>query len=77
MSITTYDKNGHLKSLQLIISGPGGYYRNTLMSSNGYLTLTDLVPGTYTVQVTPNPSSIVSTIVSGGQTSYVSVSQKK
>jgi prepilin-type N-terminal cleavage/methylation domain-containing protein len=76
MSITTYDKNGHLKSLQLIVSG-NGYYRNTLMSSNGYLTLTDLVPGTYTVQVTPNPSSIVTTIVNGGQTSYVSVSQKK
>jgi type II secretory pathway pseudopilin PulG len=81
LSITTYDKHGHLASLQVIVSGPG-YYRNTLMSSSsrtglGTLTLTDLVPGSYTVQVTPNPSSIVTTIVNGGQTAYASVSQNR
>jgi type II secretory pathway pseudopilin PulG len=80
MFIQTYDKHGHLKSLQVIVSGPG-YYRNTLMSSNsqsglGTLTLTDLVPGSYTVQVTPNPSSVVTTIVNGGQTAYASVAQR-
>jgi len=77
MHITTRDKNGHLRSIRVIVSG-SGYYSNNLWSDyNGSLTLTDLSTGSYQVQCYTNPASIATVIISGGQTAEVSVSQNK
>ena len=77
MHITTYDKNGHATSIRVIVSG-SGYYRNDLSSdSSGNLTLTGLVPGSYSVQCYTKPASVATVIVNAGQTANASVSQKR
>jgi type II secretory pathway pseudopilin PulG len=78
MSIVTLDKNGHAGSIRVIVAGPNGYYRNDLYSGNdGTLSLQGLVPGSYQVQCYTKPASVVTTLVTAGQTALVQVSQKK
>jgi len=77
MHIATKDKNGHLRSIRVIVSG-AGYYSNNLWSDyDGSLTLNDLSTGSYQVQCYTNPASIATVIINGGQTAEVSVSQSK
>jgi len=77
MHVTTLDKNGHLRSIQVIVSG-SGYYRNDLWSnSDGSLALTDLIAGTYQVQCYTDPASVATVIINGGQTAEVSIAQSK
>jgi type II secretory pathway pseudopilin PulG len=82
MHILTKGKNDKLQSLRVVVSGPGGYFRNDLYSSAvtgtlGELLLTDLVPGSYSVQIYDDAGSAVTVIVNAGQTADVSVSQRK
>jgi hypothetical protein len=77
MQITALDKNGHTASLRVIVSGPG-YYRDNLYSSTaGKLLLTELPVGSYQVSCYVDPASVVTTIISSGQTADVTVSQSK
>lgn len=77
MSITTLDKNGHAGSIRVTVSG-SGYYRDDLWSgTDGALSLSNLVPGSYQVQCYTNPASSTTIIVNGGQTAYVTVAQSK
>lgn len=76
MQITTYDKYGHAGGLRVIVSG-GGYYRNDLWSdTSGKLTLTGLVPGSYSVQCYTKAASTATVIVNAGQTASVAISQR-
>ena len=81
LQITSKDKHGNLKGLRVIVSGPAPYYHDDLYTSSswwqvGTLTLTDLVAGSYTVRTYDHAASTATVLVSGGQTAYVSVSQK-
>jgi prepilin-type N-terminal cleavage/methylation domain-containing protein len=77
MYITTRNASGTATSLRVIVSG-SGYYRNDLYtSSSGTLTLTNLVPGSYSVQCYTKAASVATVIVAAGQTANVSISQKR
>jgi type II secretory pathway pseudopilin PulG len=81
MHILTKGKNNKLQSLRVVVSGPGGYFRNDLWSSAsvgqvGELWLNDLVPGSYSVQIYDDAGSAVTVIVMAGQTVDIAVSQR-
>jgi uncharacterized surface anchored protein len=77
MHITTRNAYGVAASIRVIVSG-SGYYRNDLYTdSSGNFTLTNLVPGSYSVQCYTKAASTATVIVSAGQTADVSVSQKR
>jgi type II secretory pathway pseudopilin PulG/uncharacterized protein (DUF2141 family) len=78
MHVLTTGKNNKLQSLRVVVSGPGGYFSNTLYSSStGELWFNSLVPGSYSVQIYSDPGSAVTAIINAGQTADVSVSQRK
>ena len=77
MHVLTTGKNDKLESLRVVVSGPGGYFSNSLYSSSaGELWFNSLVPGTYSVQIYSDPGSAVTAIINAGQNSDVSVSQR-
>lgn len=75
LSITTKDKNGHLRSIAVTVSGP--YPTTGTSNSDGLLVLT-LITGSYQVRCSSEPvSANVPVIISSGQTTPVTVSQTK
>jgi len=77
MHVLTTGKNNKLQSLRVVVSGPGGYFSNTLYSNSaGELWFNSLVPGSYSVQIYSDEGSAVTAIINAGLTSDVSVSQR-
>ncbi len=81
MHVMSYGTNKKLGNLTLIISGPGGYYSNTLSTGSGTngtgeLLLQNLVPGSYSVQISGKTGSAVTAVVNAGQTTEVAVNSK-
>jgi hypothetical protein len=76
MAITTLDKNGHARSIQVVVSG-SGYYHNDLMSHDGYLLLADLPLGSYQVSCYSNPASIATVIINDESVHDVTIRQNK
>jgi len=75
LSVTTKDKNGHLRSIAVTITGP--YPTTGTSNGSGLLTLT-LITGSYKVRCTSEPASAdIPIIISAGQTTVVTVSQTK
>jgi len=76
IQITSRNDHGTLTSLRIVVKGPNNYNRNNLWTDvNGAYTLTDLVPGSYTVKCHDNSASTVTVIVNGDQTADAPVSQ--
>jgi hypothetical protein len=81
MHITSYGTNKKVANLTLIISGPSGYYSNALTTGSGTnatgeLLLQNLVPGSYSVQISGKTGSAVTAVVNAGQTTEVTVNSK-
>jgi hypothetical protein len=77
MHVTTRDHHGALLGhVQVIITGPNNYYSDSQSSDHyGSLTLSSLVPGTYTVRCYTRPQGTATVIVAADQTSEVEISQ--
>lgn len=68
--------NAQPASLRFVVSGPS-YYNDALVSdSSGSLTLSNLVPGSYSVRTYTLPSSTVTVLISSSSIADVSISQK-
>jgi len=81
MHIQTYGNNKKLANMTLIVSGPNGYYSNTLTTGSGSnavgeLLLQNLVPGTYSVQISGIAGSAVTVVVNASQTTEVTLRTK-
>jgi len=81
MHILSYGTNKKLGNMTLIVSGPAGYYSNTLSTGSGTnatgeLLLQNLVPGSYSVQISGKTGSAVTAVVNAGQTTEVTVNYK-
>lgn len=74
MSITTQRKGSTHGNMDITITGPNGYRNNNLTSNWSGNVVTDWLPeGTYYVKTQDNPTSTVTVLVTGGQTSQVTV----
>jgi type II secretory pathway pseudopilin PulG len=77
MHILTYGTNKKLASYWVVISVPDGYFANDLRSDgSGELTVTNLIPGTYSANLRDSRASAVTVVINSNQTTEVKLDMK-